>query len=78
MFGGMNALFSAFAFAGVIYTILLQRDELHLQRIELRDTRRELARAAESQALKEALRLRYSNASATNSRLCECGAHRID
>lgn len=38
-FGAANALFSAFAFAGLIYTILLQRDELELQRHELRQTR---------------------------------------
>jgi hypothetical protein len=38
-FGAANALFSAFAFAGLIYTILLQRDELALQRHELKQTR---------------------------------------
>jgi hypothetical protein len=32
MFGAANALFSGFAFAGVIYAILLQRQELKLQR----------------------------------------------
>lgn len=42
MFGGINALFSAFAFAGLIYTILLQRKELSLQRRELELTRKEL------------------------------------
>ncbi len=35
MFGAINALFSGFAFAGLIYTILLQREELLLTRNEL-------------------------------------------
>lgn len=42
MFGAVNALFSAFAFAGLIYAILLQRKDLQLQLRELRDTREEL------------------------------------
>lgn len=42
MFGAVNALFSGLAFASLIYTILLQRQELHLQRTELRLTRSEL------------------------------------
>lgn len=41
--GAVNALFSAFAFIGVIIAIWLQAKELKLQRIELKDTRRELA-----------------------------------
>lgn len=41
MFGAVNALFSGFALAGIILTILLQRKELQLQRKELRDTRHE-------------------------------------
>lgn len=42
MFGGLNALFSGFAFAGIIFTIYLQRQELSLQRTELTLTRVEL------------------------------------
>ena len=42
MFGSVNALFSGFAFLGVIYAIVLQRDELRLQREELEQTRKEL------------------------------------
>ena len=42
MFGAVNTLFSGLAFAGIIYTILLQRNELSLQRKELKDTREEL------------------------------------
>lgn len=43
MFGALNALFSAFAFSGLIYAILLQRDDLALQREDLAATREELA-----------------------------------
>jgi hypothetical protein len=43
MFEALNALFSGLAFVGLIFTILLQRDELVLQRQELADTRAELA-----------------------------------
>jgi hypothetical protein len=49
MFGGINALFTGLAFAGVIYTILLQRRDLELQRDELRLTREELHTSAEAQ-----------------------------
>ncbi len=41
MFGSINALYSGLAFAGIIFTILLQRKELKLQREELSDTRKE-------------------------------------
>lgn len=40
-FGAVNALFSGFAFLGIIYTISLQRRELKLQRKELKLTRKE-------------------------------------
>lgn len=49
IFGGVNALFTGLAFAGVIYTILLQRRELELQREELRLNRAELSRSAQAQ-----------------------------
>lgn len=42
MFGAVNALFSGLAFATLIYTAWMQRDELALQRQELAATRREL------------------------------------
>ncbi len=42
MFGAANALFSGFALLGVIYAILLQRQELKYQRKELELTRLEL------------------------------------
>lgn len=41
-FGAVNALFSGLAFAGLIFTIILQKKELALQREELADTRKEL------------------------------------
>jgi len=53
MFGGINALFSGFAFLGVIYAIILQREELRLQRKELKMTREELKRTAEAQEKSE-------------------------
>lgn len=40
-FGSINALFSGFALAGIIYTIILQKKELSLQREELEETRGE-------------------------------------
>lgn len=43
-FGVLTALFSGLAFAGIVFTILLQREELKLQRKELRLTREELTR----------------------------------
>ena len=42
-FGMINALFSGLAFAGVIWTIYLQKQELGLQRKELENTRKEMA-----------------------------------
>jgi hypothetical protein len=43
MFGAVNALFSGCAFAGLIYTIRQQSEELSLQRTELQLTRNELS-----------------------------------
>jgi hypothetical protein len=53
LFGVANSLFSGLAFAGVIYTIYLQREELSLQRRELQLTREELQRAATAQEKSE-------------------------
>lgn len=41
-FGAVNALFSGLTFAGLIYTIILQKQELSLQREELKLTREEM------------------------------------
>jgi hypothetical protein len=43
MFGAANALFSGLAFATLIYTAWMQREELSLQRKELEATRAELS-----------------------------------
>jgi len=48
MFGAVNALFSGVALAGVIFTILQQKEELELQRKELSDTRKEFERQNET------------------------------
>jgi hypothetical protein len=42
MFGAVNALFTGLAFATLIYTTWMQREELALQRKELSSTRNEL------------------------------------
>jgi len=47
-FGAANALFSALAFAFIIYTALMQRKELELQRNELRETKKEISRSAQA------------------------------
>ena len=63
MFGALNALFAGLAFAGLIAAILLQREELELQRLELAETRKELSRAADAQAKsQEALDRQAKNA----------------
>ena len=49
MFGGLTALFSGLAFAGMIYAIILQSKELALQRKELALTRSELAASRKEQ-----------------------------
>jgi hypothetical protein len=69
MFGAANALFSALAFGGVIVTVLLQREELALQRQELEDTRKELARAAAAQEASQANLAKQAEALETSARL---------
>jgi hypothetical protein len=49
LFSSLAALFSGLAFAGVIYALRLQMEELALQREELRATRDELKRTAAAQ-----------------------------
>ena len=53
MFGAVNALFSGLAFAGLIYTAMMQREELELQREELGLTRQEFKRMVATQELSE-------------------------
>ncbi len=49
LFGAVNALFSALAFAVLIYTIILQRDEIKQNRSEIQLNRKELAKSAKLQ-----------------------------
>ncbi len=62
-FGPLTSLFSGLAFAGLIITIVMQRDELALQRAELSLTRTELnGQKIEMQAQNEALKVqRFEN-----------------
>ncbi len=48
-FWAINSLFSGLAFLWIIYTILLQRQELKFQREELEMTRKELEKTAKAQ-----------------------------
>jgi len=49
LFGSVNALFSGLAFAGLIYTIVLQKKDLELQRNEIALNRAELKKTANAQ-----------------------------
>lgn len=62
-FGLLTSLFSGLAFAGLIITIVMQRDELALQRQELNLTREELfGQKQEMQNQNETLRIqRFEN-----------------
>ena len=53
IFGAINTLFSGLAFAGIIFTIQLQRKDLKLQREDLKMTRMELQRSASAQEKSE-------------------------
>jgi hypothetical protein len=45
LFGAVNALFSGLAFAALIYTIILQREEIRLNRSEIELNRKELKKS---------------------------------
>lgn len=70
MFGAVNTCFSGLALAGIIYAMILQREELALQRCDTRRNTEELRRAAEAEekaatalaAQAEALRKSYAEA----------------
>lgn len=47
MFGVVNSLFSGLAFAGLIITLIFQRNDLHLQRAAIEQTNEQLKRQAE-------------------------------
>lgn len=53
MFGALNALFAAFAFAGLIYAILLQREDLKLTKEEL--SKQTEVITAQLQAMRESI-----------------------
>lgn len=69
VFGAVNALFSGLAFAGLIYTVFLQREELSLQRKELELTRQELQRSAHAQEQSEVSLRAQAEATALSARL---------
>lgn len=48
-FGGLTSVFSGFAFAGVIITIVMQMKELQLTRKEMELTRQEITKSTEAQ-----------------------------
>ncbi len=53
LFGAVNALFSGLAFAGLLYTIILQKEDLLLQRKEIELNRTELKKSAKAQVKSE-------------------------
>ena len=53
LFGAVNALFSGLAFAGLIYTIILQKRDLEMQREEVKMNRSELKKSASAQQKSE-------------------------
>lgn len=67
-FGAINSLFSGLAFAGLLYTILLQSRELKLQREELALTREQLTSSAASQKEQAAYTLLAAQISAAISK----------
>lgn len=69
LFGGINTFFSGLAFAGVIYTIFLQKEELRLQRKELELTRNELKRSAEAQEKSELALMRQAESQKITAKL---------
>lgn len=69
MFDAVGALFSGLALVGVIYAVLLQRNELFLQRQELDLTRQELAKSARAQQDTAALMTKQFELAAEAARL---------
>lgn len=49
LFGGITALFSGLAFAGIIYTVILQTEELGYQRTELKLQREEMKKTSRNE-----------------------------
>jgi hypothetical protein len=74
VFGAVNSLFSGLAFAGLIYTVFLQREELALQRNELELTRKELHRTAQAQEQSEVALRAQADAASQSARLTTTSA----
>ncbi|MDC0176825.1 hypothetical protein OAJ14_01540 [Polaribacter sp.] len=53
LFGAVNGLFAGLAFAGLIYTIVLQKRDLELQKNEIQLNRNELKRSSKAQEKSE-------------------------
>jgi len=49
MFGAVNALFAGLAFAALLYTIYLQREEIRMNRLEITLNRKELSKSVKAQ-----------------------------
>jgi hypothetical protein len=58
MFGVVNALFTGLAFSGVVYTVMLQRNELKIQQDELKNSQIELETSKEEANKQNELRER--------------------
>lgn len=69
LFDGAESLFSALAFAGVIFTVLLQSEELKLQRIELARQRAATEKSAEAQEKSAKAQERYTSVLETQNNL---------
>jgi hypothetical protein len=69
VFGAVNATFSGLAFAGLVYAILLQREDLELQRRELELTRQELQRTAAAQEQAEVALRAQAEAASVSAKL---------
>lgn len=67
-FGAINSLFTGLAFAGLLYTIVLQSRELKLQREELALTRQQLTASVASQKEQAAYTLLAAQISAAISK----------
>ncbi len=69
LFGGINALFSGLALAGVVTAVILQSHELQLQRTELTKTAVANQKAAEAPNQQIAMQLRAAELAAISSLL---------
>ena len=82
-FGVLNALFSGLAFAGVIITMLLQKEQLELQLKELIENREQFARSATAQedaarlSALSALLIEYKQQLAENEQAISKSGYRI-